>query len=476
MTEPAQRAPDAKQAAPATPAEEARRLFVQASERQRAGDRAGAMALYCELLERAPTLVDALNNVAVLLKGERRIAAAIACLRRAAAYAPQSPVLHSNLGNLLWMALEFDAAMAAFRTALSLDAARPEIYHNLGLLYFSLGDFAAAVESYDRALAISPANRTIAWDRSLALLAAGDYERGFAAYDVRFDVDDPSLGFDQKLRTVRSVKLPLWEGEDLTGKMLYVYSEQGIGDTLQFARLLPLVAARGARIVFDSPPELMRLFANFPGIAELRQIGAPMPPADFHIPMMSLASRLGITLANLPATVPYIAAPATGPVLPRPPGTRLTVGLVWAGRPRHANDHNRSLGLDELLRLCDLPGVQFYSLQKGERAADIAALGARPLVRDMAPAISDFADTARLVMQLDLVVTVDTAVAHLAGALGRPAFVLLAFTPDWRWMGKREDSPWYPSLRLFRQAAPREWKPVIARVRERIARAIGVTP
>ena len=285
----------------------------------------------------------------------------------------------------------------------------------------------------------------------------------------------PSLGFDQKLRSVRSTPLPLWHGEDVTGRTLYVYSEQGLGDTLQFARLLPMAAARGARIVFDCPPELLRLFANFPGIAELRPAGAPLPAADFHAPLMSLAHRLGITLANLPAQVPYIAAPASGPVLPRPPGTRLAIGLVWAGRPRHTNDHNRSLGLEDMLGLCDLPGVQFYSLQKGPRAEDIATIGARPLVRDLAPAIGDFADTARLVMQLDLVVTVDTAVAHLAGALGRPAFVLVPFTPDWRWMAKREDTPWYPTLRLYRQTAPRDWKTVIARVRDTIARAIGVS-
>jgi tetratricopeptide (TPR) repeat protein len=471
MSEPAQRTASPTKAAPPTP-DEVRQLFAQANERQRTGDRAGALNLYCELIERFPTFIDVYNNAAVLLKADKRIPAAVACLKRAVAYAPQSAVLHSNLGNMLWLAQDFDAAMAAFRTALSLDTARPETYHNLGLLHFALGDYAAAVECYDNALALVATNRTIQWDRALALLSSGDYERGFAAYDVRFDLEDPQFGFDPKLRSVRNTPLPLWQGEDLTGRTLYLYAEQGIGDTLQFARLLPMVAAKGARIIFDCPPELIRLFANFPGIAELRKSGAPLPAADYHLPLMSLASRLGITLANLPAKVPYIAAPAQGPVLPRPPGTRVTVGLVWAGRARHANDQNRSLGLDEMLGLCDLPGVQYYSLQKGPRAEDIATVGARPLVRDLGPAIGDFADTARLVMQLDVVVTVDTAVAHLAGALGRPAFVLIPFTPDWRWMAKREDTPWYPTLRLIRQPAPREWKSVIASVRARIARAL----
>jgi tetratricopeptide (TPR) repeat protein len=481
MTETAQRAvapggAAAPTAAALAPVEEARRLFAQATERQRAGDRDGAMALYGEMAERFPALPDVYNNLAVLLKGEMKLAAAIACLKRAVLYAPQSAVLYSNLGNMLWMALEFDAAMAAFRTGLSLDTTRPELYHNLGLLYFSLGDYAAAVEAYDRSLALVATNRTVMWDRSLALLANGDYERGFAAYEVRFDVDDPSLGFDRKLRGVRALPLPFWQGEDLAGKTLYVYSEQGMGDTLQFARLIPLVAAKGARIVFDCAPELIRLFADFPGIAELHPDGSALPKADFHVPLMSLMNRLGITLANLPARVPYLAAPKTGPTLLRPGGTRAAVGLVWAGRPQHSNDRNRSLALDELLALSDLPGVVFYSLQKGPRAQDIASIGARSLVRDLAPAIKDFADTARFIMQLDLVVTVDTAVAHLAGALGRPAIVLLPFTPDWRWMGKREDTPWYPTLRLYRQPAPRDWKSVIARVRETIATALAKRP
>ncbi|HUK60662.1 MAG TPA: tetratricopeptide repeat protein [Stellaceae bacterium] len=471
MSEPAQRAAGPTAAAPATQADP-RQLFAAANERQRTGDRAGALALYCDLIERFPTYVDVYNNAAVLLKAERRIPAAIACLKRAIAYVPQSAILHSNLGNMLWLAQEFDAAMAEFRLALSLDAARPETYHNLGLLHFALGEHAEAVECYDRALAIVPMNRTIAWDRALALLASGDYERGFAAYDARFDLEDPQFGFDPKLRSVRNTPLPLWQGEDLAGRTLYVYAEQGIGDTLQFARFLPLVAAKDARIIFDSPPELLRLLHNFPGIAELRPMGSQLPAADFHLPLMSLAHRLGITLANLPARVPYIAAPASGPVLPRPPGTRATIGLVWAGRARHANDQNRSLSLEEMLGLCDLPGVQYYSLQKGERADDLAAIGARILVRDLGPAIHDFVDTARFILQLDVVVTVDTAVAHLAGALGRPAFVLIPYTPDWRWLGKREDTPWYPTLRLIRQPAPRDWKSVISSVRDRIARAL----
>ena len=300
------------------------------------------------------------------------------------------------------------------------------------------------------------------WDRALALLAGGDFARGFAAYDVRFDLEDPSMGFDRKLRAVRSVPLPLWQGEDPAGRTLYVYAEQGQGDTLQFARFLPLVARRGARIMFECPAELMRIFANFPGMAELRQEGSPLPQADFHLPMMSLPHRLGITLANLPAQVPYVAAPTTGPVLARPSGTRAAAGIVWAGRPQHTNDHNRSLTLEELLPLAELSGLTLYSLQKGPRADDIARIGARGLIHDLGPVIHGFRrhgaarDAARRGHHRRYLGRASRRRA------GRPVFVLLPFTPDWRWMGARENSPWYPTMRLFRQATSRDWPGVVS--------------
>jgi tetratricopeptide (TPR) repeat protein len=460
----------------ASPADEARLLFERAIQFQRAGDLESAFARYCELIERFPSLPDPYNNLAVLLKSQRRLPAAIACLKRALQLAPNSGPIHSNLGNLQWMALEFEDSMASFRRALALDPNRPEVHHNLGLLHFSLCNYRAAIECYDRSLALAPGGRLVQWDRALALLADGDYGRGFAAYDVRFDLEDPSMGFDRKLRRVRSMPMPLWQGEEIAGRTIYVYAEQGLGDTLQFARFVPSIARLGARIIFDVPADLARLLANFPGVAQLRVEGNEIPKADFHLPLMSVAHRLGITLASLPGPIPYIAAPATGPALSRPPGTRLAAGIVWSGRPQHTNDQNRSLTLESLLTLCDLPGLTLYSLQKGPRAGDIEALGARAVVRDLSPLIHDFADTARLIMQLDLVISVDTAVAHLAAAMGRPTFLLIPFTPDWRWLAAREDSPWYPTARLFRQPARRDWTVTIRRIHDTLARSLGIEP
>ena len=458
-----------------SPAAEARRLLDHALERQRAGDLQGAIDAYNDLLERYPALPDAYNNLAVLLKAANRLPAAIACLKRALLYAPNASALYSNLGNMLWIALEFDEAMAALQRALALDPNRHETYHNLGLLQFSLGNYQAAVDCYDRALAIKVDARVVRWDRALALLAGGDLIRGFAAYEERFDVGTAISGFDRKLQAVRTLKLPLWNGQDLTGKTLFVYAEQGFGDTLQFCRFVPHVARRGARVVFDCQPELLRLFKELPGVAVLRAEGGKLPAADFHTPLLSLPHRLGVALGTIPAQVPYLPlpAPTQETQLQRPPGTRLAVGICWAGRAEHTNDHNRSLALEHFLAFCDLPGIALYSLQKGPRAEDIAALNATALVRDLAPQIADFADTARYILQLDLVITADTAIAHLAGALGRPAMVLLPYTPDWRWLGQREDTPWYPTLRLVRQPAPRDWKSVVRRAHDMLIGALG---
>lgn len=471
------------QASPAAPAaspalspaaEEAKRLFMAAAQRQNAGDHPAAMQLYLQALEIAPRLADAYNNIAVMLKHSRHLPAGIACLRRAVLYSPNSSSIFSNLGNLLWMSLEFEAAEAAFRRAIELEPERPETLHNYGLLKFSQGDYQGAIDCYDRLLAQRPDNLLVRWDRALARLTSGDLTRGFAEYDVRFDLNDPDMRFDPRLKSVRTTPIPLWQGEDLAGRTLYVYLEQGFGDTLQFARFLPILAQRGARIIFDAQPELLRLLRCLPGIAELRPPGSAIPDADFHVPLMSIPSRVGITLESVPAPISYLAPPPTDvPSLYRPPGTRLAIGIAWAGRPEHANDHNRSMPLEQFLVLCDLPGVTLYSLQKGPRAGDLAALHAQPLVRDLGGQIRDFADTAALVTQLDLVICVDSAVAHLAGALGRPVLLLLPYTPDWRWLARREDSPWYPSMRLVRQPAPQDWRSVMQQVRNMLAQILA---
>jgi hypothetical protein len=250
-----------------------------------------------------------------------------------------------------------------------------------------------------------------------------------------------------------------------------VQSEQGFGDALQFARYVPLLAAHGARIVLECLPELKSLFATLPGVEQVILKGEPAPPVDLSVPLLSLARVFGTSLATIPAQVPYLGAQTAS--LPRRPGTLLNVGLVWAGKP---TPRDRSWPLPLLATLTEDPRIAFFSLQTGPRAQELSAHGFDRLVVDLAPYLKDFAATAAAMNALDLVITIDTASAHLAGALGRPAFVLLRYVSDWRWLDYRDDSPWYPTARLFRQSRPDDFAQPVDRVREALQQFAAKLP
>jgi hypothetical protein len=266
---------------------------------------------------------------------------------------------------------------------------------------------------------------------------------------------------------------PEWQGETFAGHTLLLYAEAGLGDTMQFVRYLPMAAEKGGSIVLQVQPPLVPLLradANVTVVA----LGEPLPRFDLHLPLIGLPRVFGTTLDNIPAAIPYLRVDAAK--LSQWRGTlddktSLRVGVVWSGNPRHKGDRLRSLAAEKLLPRLVMPGVKLYSLQKDARATDapaVAALGQG--IVDLAPVLADFSDTAAAVTALDLVITVDTSVAHLAGALGRPVWMLLPYALDWRWMRDREDTPWYPSMRLFRQHVPQVWDDVIARVSAELAR------
>ncbi|HEX4124338.1 MAG TPA: glycosyltransferase family 9 protein, partial [Tepidisphaeraceae bacterium] len=267
-----------------------------------------------------------------------------------------------------------------------------------------------------------------------------------------------------------------WQGEDIRGRTIVLRSEQGFGDMIQFVRYAPLVAARGAKVILESNPELFRLLARVPGVEQVVRHGDPLPPFDLHCPMMSLPHAFGTDLQSIPHEVPYLSADPElsarwGEAVADGAG-KIKVGLAWGGNPKHSNERNRSMGLLELLGLSAIPGVQFYSLQKGPAAARLGEVAGRWSIADHTDRLTDFADTAALVSHLDLVITVDTSVAHLAGAMGKPVWLMLPFVAEWRWMVAREDSPWYPTMRLFRQGAPGEWADVVERVAGELGRFV----
>lgn len=355
-----------------------------------------------------------------------------------------------------------EGAISHLRRALRL---KPDDYHShseLGMALHAAGRLPESTASLRRALALNPDNADAHFHLAIALLNAGDFERGWEEYEYR-----PARRELEAGGLFRHA--PEWRGEDLDGRTLLLHGEQGFGDSIQFARYVPLVIERGGKVVLVVRAELLSLLAGLP-VAAVAAVGGNLPAADYACALGSLPRIFGTRVATIPAAIPYLAPPPERMERWR---TRLArngavrVGLVWAGSPTHSNDRNRSMPLAALARLSNIARVRLYSLQKGAAAAQIPGSG-----MDLDPLgdeLADFGDTAAALSQIDLLVSVDTSVAHLAGALGRPVLLLLPTGVDWRWLSGREDSPWYPSLRLLRQRNPGDWPGVAERVAAELA-------
>jgi Tfp pilus assembly protein PilF len=420
-----------------------------------------AEAAYARAAQLLPQLAAAHANLGVVLRRQGRSLAAVASYRRSLACNPDDPGVWSNLGNALRELGRLEDAETALKQAVALAPGNMSFLYNLGLGLRDCRKHAEALRLLEAVAAARPDDKEVLWDLALSRLGQGDYAGGFAGYEAR-------LGLARNVP--RAFAGPRWSGgEDIAGKTVLLHSEQGFGDALQFARFVPLVAAKGCRIVLECLPEMKELFAALPGVVAVVDKHAPPPPYDLWAPMLSLPHLLGITGESLPAQVPYLLPPAHRRLsVQRPPGTTLSVGLVWAGK---TTPRDRSWPLEQLLPLLEDPRVAFYSLQMGPRAADLRRLGLHRLVRDVSPHITSFADTATLMAQLDLVITIDTSAAHLAGALGRPVWVLLRYVSDWRWQDEPLDSPWYPTMRLFRQPHPDDFSSPVARLTEALRQA-----
>ncbi len=443
-------------------------LFNEAFEAQRAERLDDAIGAYNRLLAFAPRYLAAYNNLGVALRRTNRFAEAVACYRRSLEFEPDNAQALSNLGNALKDLHRLDEAIAALRRAAALKPDDAGILYNFGIALKDAGRLDEALALYARAAKLRPEDPDIPWDIALALLTKPDFARGWPAYEARWGLkDNPPPKLAQ----------PRWDGSPLDGRRILVTSEQGFGDSLQFARFFPKVKALGGHVIAETREPLARLLASVDGVDEVAPRDKPLPPFDVHVPLLSLPLLFKTDLARLPGRVPYLAAPAGLDQKFRdflaPAAGRLKVGLVWSGSTTFKNNRNRATSLESLLGLLEVPGVAFVSLQKGPPKAELDACGCRGLILDADPLLDDFADTAALIGELDLVIMTDSAVAHLAGALGKPVWVLLCFAADWRWLKDRDDSPWYPSLRLFRQKTPGRWDDVFARVKAELAKLAG---
>jgi tetratricopeptide (TPR) repeat protein len=417
------------------------------------GEPGKAIEHYQRALAIEPNHLEALNNLGAALTALDEFDAAGACYQRVLALQPANAAAHNNYGRVLAQRDELAAAAEHFRQAIALQPHAVDASINLGNALLEQGDPRAAQESYERALAIDPAHDSAHWNDGLALLVQGDLAAGFRHWR-------------RNVAAAKRFAAPQWRGEPLDGATIFVHAEQGFGDAIHFARYVPLIAARGGRVILEAPVELHRLFAAMPGVEQVIAFGDARPDFSWQCPLLSLPLAFGTTLATVPNETPYLAADrdTVAEWRRRLAGPELKVGLVWAGRPEHKRDRHRSLPLAALAPLAEIPNVAFYALQKGAAIGQAETAPAGMRIEILSPLLGDFADTAAAIMALDVVVTVDTSVAHLAGALGKPVWILLPYAPDWRWLEARGDSPWYPTARLFRQDSSRRWAPAIAEV------------
>jgi len=404
----------------------------------------------------------AMQHRALALKDGKEYETALESIGRAIALEPDNADLYLTRGVIQRDAKDYDAAIESCRKVIELWPHHPSGYTNLGRVMDELGRSEEAMSYYEQALEVDPACALAHFNRALLQLQQGNYAEGWRSYEWRWTADELSLSKER-----REYEQPLWTGEQsLEGKTVLLWGEQGLGDTLQFCRYASMVAQRGAIVILEVKPELTGLMGTLAGVSRIIAKGDPAPDFDLHCPLMSLPLAFGTLLETIPAAVPYLTSDSAK--LAHWAGLlgekrRLRVGVVWNGNPKYQNDAVRSITLGQFSPLFG-EDCEFVVLQKELRVTDKAVLGMKRNVRQFAAAIKDFSDTAALCELMDVIVTVDTSVAHLAGALGKPVWVLLARRLDWRWLLEREDSPWYPCARLYRQAEG-DWSAVVDKVR-----------
>jgi tetratricopeptide (TPR) repeat protein len=440
--------------------------YVLGSLLQRQGLIDEAIECYENILTIMPHHADTHNALGSAYQEKGDIDKAIASYGKAIQYDNNSFMAHNNLGIVLRLQGNLDEAIANYQKAILIKPDFAAAMNNLGTAWRDKGDLDEAVLWYREAIQLKPDFADAHWNLSFALLLGGHFDEGWEEYEWLWKLK----------KAAHKLPQPVWNGEDIQGKSILLYAEQGFGDVIQLVRYVSMVADRGAEIILGCQKELKRVLRSISGVHSVVAFGEALPQLDFQCPLPSLPRIFKTTLNNIPAIVPYLRAEVETIEKWRDKiscnGSRLNIGLIWAGSPGHLNDRNRSCPPDLFLPIARINGLRFFSLQKeipekwsGE------ALGELNLI-DYTGDIEDFSDTAGIIMNLDLVISVDTAVAHLAGALGKPVWTLLPFAPDWRWLLGREDSPWYPTMRLFRQPSPGDWNTVIVKVHDELKRII----
>jgi tetratricopeptide (TPR) repeat protein len=438
-------------------------LLANAIASHRAGNLDDAENRYKALLSSQPEHAHALTLLGTIYSQRGEYEKGIRLMEKAISKKPDHAEAYYNRGLALQKLGRHKEALESYDKAIAIDPAYGEAHNNRGLALCHFAQYHDALESYDKAIAINPRYAEAYWNKSLIKLLHAEYDEGWKLFEWRWKKGN---------RTARIFPQPLWLGkEPLKGKTILLHTEQGLGDTIQFCRYAPMVEASGAKVIIEAPATLTSLLSTLKDAFTTITTGSALPAFDFHCPLMSLPLALKTSADTIPATVPYLYAdPQKQAAWQQQLGakSRPRIGLSWAGGPAHDNDHARSMALNKILSLLGADG-EFFSLQKEIRPEDAPVLAQHPRIRSYAQHWKDFSDTAAFIAGMDLVISVDTSVAHLAGALGKPVWILLPLVPDFRWLLEREDSPWYPTARLFRQTSTGDWVSVIEKVKTELS-------
>jgi tetratricopeptide (TPR) repeat protein len=423
-----------------------------------------AIEQYRQAISIRPDFAEAYSDLGNILKKIKKYDEAIENYRKAISLKPDFAEAYNNLSDTYRVLGKFSESVDLGLKAIQVKPDFESAYVNLGNIYLAQGNYNASIEQYQKAIEIRPNYPDAHYNMGLLLLLMGEFEEGWKEYGWRFKSKEiaDQIGY-------RDLGIPVWNGTPLNGRTILIMSEQGFGDQIQFARYIPLIKEMGGRVLFECHKELMPLFESFEGIDRLLEKPYNSDSGentDVCVQLLNLPGIFGAKLDNMLADVPYLKAdPGSADKWEsRFNRASIKIGIVWAGNPKHSNEGNRSCKLSDFTLLSSIPDVELFSLQKDGMNGNYESHLSAMKVIDLGKEIGDFNDTASIIEKLDLVISVDTSVAHLAGSLGRPVWTLLPFIPDWRWMLDREDTPWYPTMKLFRQREPGDWEDVLNRV------------
>jgi tetratricopeptide (TPR) repeat protein len=427
-----------------------------------------AVSCYQKTINLDPSNADSFNLVGNIFKDKGRLDEATNCYQKALQLNPNSADIYNELGILFHLKKQYDRAIIYYKKAIQLNSKFALAYCNIAKALHQMGQIEEAIIYFKKTLMLEPNLSDAHLNMSLSFLLLGDFQQGWKEYEWR-----------KKLTNIynRDLPQPLWNGSDIAGLTILLHAEQGFGDTIQFIRYAPLVAQRGARVIVECMKELRALIRNVEGIDNIFTRGEQLPIFDMHCPLPSLPLIFNTNIESIPANIPYIIA--NNILVERwrekfdNDKSKLKIGLTWLGNPNHVNDETRSCSPKIFLPFVGLSNITFYSLQKNMSTESIENLPKGIKLVDYTSEIKDFSDTAAIIENLDLVISVDTSVAHLAGALGKPVWTLIPFVPDWRWMLNRADNPWYPTMRLLRQPSSGDWESVIAKVKDELLKLMS---